>query len=95
MQQLINIADTGNIMPEDDVVRAETPLRRGDPLLRGVAAVRVRLKDSLSGCLFADAPESLSCSNAGLSVWSLFFLVWFCIGGHRGENKYGPDPKAE
>ena len=28
-------------------------------------------------------------------VWSLFFLVWFCIGGHRGENKYGPDPEAE
>ena len=28
-------------------------------------------------------------------VWSLFFLVWFCIGGPRGENKYGPDPKAE
>ena len=25
-------------------------------------------------------------------VWSLFFLVWFCIGGHRGENKYGIKP---
>lgn len=29
------------------------------------------------------------------TVWSLFFLVWFCIDGDKGENKYGPDPKAE
>lgn len=29
------------------------------------------------------------------SVWSIFFLVWFCTDGHKGENKYGPDPKAE
>ena len=46
---------------EDDVVRAETPLRRGDPLLRGVAAVRVRLKDS---------PKRLSffCGCAGIAI---------------------------
>ena len=46
---------------EDDVVRAETPLRRGDPLLRGVAAVRVRLKDSLFGLSFF-------CGCAGIAI---------------------------
>ena len=28
-------------------------------------------------------------------VWAVVFLVWFCIGGDKGENKYGPAPKAE
>lgn len=28
-------------------------------------------------------------------VWGIFFLVWFCKPGMEGENKYGPDPKAE
>ena len=27
-------------------------------------------------------------------VWEIVFLVWFCLPGMRGENKYGPDPKA-
>lgn len=29
------------------------------------------------------------------SVWSVFFIVWFCTDGHKGENKYGLGPKAE
>lgn len=28
------------------------------------------------------------------TVWSIFFLVWMCLGGTPGANKYGPDPKA-
>lgn len=28
-------------------------------------------------------------------VWGIFLLVWFCTPGTQGENKYGPDPKAE
>lgn len=28
-------------------------------------------------------------------VWSIFFLVWYCLPGMRGENAYGADPKAE
>lgn len=27
-------------------------------------------------------------------VWEIVFLVWFCLPGTRGENRYGPDPKA-
>lgn len=27
-------------------------------------------------------------------AWSILFLVWFCTPGERGENAYGPDPKA-
>lgn len=34
-------------------------------------------------------------TGGGLLVWAIFFLVWFCTDGHKGENKYGPDPKAE
>ena len=26
-------------------------------------------------------------------VWSIFFLVWYCLPGTRGENVYGEDPK--
>lgn len=26
-------------------------------------------------------------------VWEIVFLVWFCLPGMPGENKYGPDPK--
>lgn len=29
-----------------------------------------------------------------LLVWSLFFLVWFCTAGDKGDNKYGSDPLA-
>lgn len=25
-------------------------------------------------------------------VWAIFFLVWFCTPGDKGDNKYGPDP---
>ena len=28
-------------------------------------------------------------------VWEIVFLVWFCLPGTRGENKYGPDPKQD
>ncbi len=28
-------------------------------------------------------------------VWGIMFLVWYCTDGTKGENKYGPDPKAE
>ena len=28
-------------------------------------------------------------------VWGLFFLVWYCLPGTRGENAYGPDPKQD
>lgn len=28
-------------------------------------------------------------------VWGIVMLVWFCTPGTQGENKYGPDPKAE
>lgn len=31
----------------------------------------------------------------GIFVWAIFFLVWYCLEGDKGENKYGPDPKAE
>lgn len=31
----------------------------------------------------------------GFLVWGIVFLVWFCTPGMQGENKYGPDPKAE
>lgn len=27
-------------------------------------------------------------------VWHIVLLVWCCMPGQRGENKYGPDPKA-
>ena len=26
-------------------------------------------------------------------VWSIFFLVWYCLPGTHGENVYGVDPK--
>ena len=26
-------------------------------------------------------------------VWEIVFLVWFCLPGTPGENRYGPDPK--
>ncbi|HIY15347.1 MAG TPA: DUF805 domain-containing protein [Candidatus Alistipes cottocaccae] len=26
-------------------------------------------------------------------IWEIVFLVWFCLPGMPGENKYGPDPK--
>lgn len=29
----------------------------------------------------------------GFMVWGIFFLVWFCTSGNKGDNKYGPDPK--
>lgn len=28
-------------------------------------------------------------------VWEIFFLVWFCTRGTKGDNKYGPDPLAD
>lgn len=28
-------------------------------------------------------------------VWSIVMLVWLCTDGTKGENKYGPDPKAD
>ncbi|WP_418991313.1 DUF805 domain-containing protein [Alistipes sp.] len=31
----------------------------------------------------------------GIFVWGIFFLVWYCTAGDKGENKYGPDPLAE
>ena len=30
-----------------------------------------------------------------LLAWGIFFFMWFIIEGDKGENKYGPDPKAE
>ena len=26
-------------------------------------------------------------------IWEIVFLVWFCLPGTPGENRYGPDPK--
>lgn len=26
-------------------------------------------------------------------IWEIVFLVWFCLPGMPGENRYGPDPK--
>lgn len=28
-------------------------------------------------------------------VWEIVFLVWFCLPGTPGANKYGPDPKQD
>ena len=28
-------------------------------------------------------------------VWGIVFLVWFCLPGTPGANKYGPDPKQD
>lgn len=59
--------------------------------------------------VWADAPESLDGSAlagtilcVGYLYGMLFrgcaffvaFLVWLCLPGDRGPNKYGPDPKA-
>ncbi|WP_418983720.1 DUF805 domain-containing protein [Alistipes sp.] len=37
----------------------------------------------------------LGVGGVGFLVWGILFLVWYCTAGTEGENKYGPDPKAE
>lgn len=37
----------------------------------------------------------MSLGGLAYFVWGIFFLVWFCTAGTPGDNKYGPDPKAE
>lgn len=29
-----------------------------------------------------------------LFVWAIFLIVWFCLPGDKGDNKYGSDPKT-
>lgn len=52
---------------------------------------------AMSGSL-ASAPVGflvLFCGGGlALTVWGIFFLVWMCLRGTPGDNKYGPDPKA-
>lgn len=35
------------------------------------------------------------CGSILILVWFVALLVWFSTPGENGENKYGPDPKAE
>lgn len=37
----------------------------------------------------------LCIGGLGFLVWEIFFLVWFCLPGTPGANKYGPDPKQD
>lgn len=37
----------------------------------------------------------LCVGGLGFLVWEIFFLVWFCLPGTPGANKYGPDPKQD
>lgn len=37
----------------------------------------------------------LGVGGAIIFAWSILFVVWCCLPGTHGDNKYGPDPKAE
>lgn len=63
-------------------------------MITGLAAIPVLI----SGGNLADISVSFLVILFGgmlvLLIWSIVFIVWYCMPGDKGENKYGPDPKA-